>query len=43
MQALCRPHPQNGRPPSGKPDDVRPLPKGKPITKSGCSDHHREK
>ncbi|PHM37743.1 RHS family protein [Xenorhabdus mauleonii] len=25
-QALCRPHPQNGRPPSGKPADVRPLP-----------------
>ncbi|PHM44400.1 hypothetical protein Xszus_04232 [Xenorhabdus szentirmaii] len=42
LQALCRPHPQNGRPPSGKPAAVRPLPKGKSITKSDCSTHHRE-
>ncbi len=26
LQALCRPHPQNGRPASGKPATVRPLP-----------------
>ncbi|MBD2801567.1 hypothetical protein ID854_14190 [Xenorhabdus sp. M] len=43
MQALCRPHPQNGRPPSGKPADVRPLPKGKTVTKSDCSTYHGKK
>ncbi|MGJ0578242.1 hypothetical protein ACR71G_09090 [Xenorhabdus bovienii] len=42
-QALCRPHPQNGRPPPGKPGSVRPLPEVKNFTKSGCSVNNKEK
>ncbi|WP_187650893.1 hypothetical protein [Xenorhabdus indica] len=43
LQALCRPHPQNGRPASSKLVAVRPLPKVKSITKSICSANNQKK
>ncbi|WP_208605092.1 hypothetical protein [Xenorhabdus eapokensis] len=42
LQALCRPHPQNGRPPPKQVGRRSPV-AVKNITKSGCPAHHKEK